>query len=208
MGLFFAPVANVVLSAVRPEEEGQASGANNAIREVGGVFGVAVLASVFRRAATTSRRRRSSTACSRRAGRCRLRGGRRGGRVRHPQAAPDGASGDGARGIPHRGRRAGADPHGIADRRRVRPRASRRRDPAACPPGLCSSRWRAPRRWSAVARVAAWSPCTVDGSLVPGSSASTAGSGSFGPSSTRDGTVDGDASGCRPGPRTPDRRPM
>ncbi len=47
MGLFFAPVANVVLSAVRPHEEGQASGANNAIREVGGVFGVAVLASVF-----------------------------------------------------------------------------------------------------------------------------------------------------------------
>jgi EmrB/QacA subfamily drug resistance transporter len=49
MGLFFAPVANVVLSAVRPEEEGQASGATNAIREVGGVFGVAVLASVFTR---------------------------------------------------------------------------------------------------------------------------------------------------------------
>ena len=47
MGLFFAPVANVVLSSVRPEEEGQASGANNAIRELGGVFGVAVLASVF-----------------------------------------------------------------------------------------------------------------------------------------------------------------
>jgi EmrB/QacA subfamily drug resistance transporter len=47
MALFFAPVANVVLSAVRPEEEGQASGAQNAIRELGGVFGVAVLASVF-----------------------------------------------------------------------------------------------------------------------------------------------------------------
>jgi EmrB/QacA subfamily drug resistance transporter len=47
MGLFFAPVANVVLSAVRPREEGQASGANNAIRELGGVFGVAVLASIF-----------------------------------------------------------------------------------------------------------------------------------------------------------------
>jgi len=47
MGLFFAPIANVVLSAVRPEEEGKASGANNAIREIGGVFGVAVLASVF-----------------------------------------------------------------------------------------------------------------------------------------------------------------
>ena len=47
MGLFFAPVANVVLSAVLAREEGQASGANNAIRELGGVFGVAVLASVF-----------------------------------------------------------------------------------------------------------------------------------------------------------------
>src|SRR6266511_3870687 len=47
MGLFFAPVANVVLSAVRPEEEGKASGATNAIRELGGVFGVAVLASIF-----------------------------------------------------------------------------------------------------------------------------------------------------------------
>ena len=50
MALFFAPMANVVLSAVRPEEEGQASGANNAIRELGGVFGVAVLAAVFARA--------------------------------------------------------------------------------------------------------------------------------------------------------------
>jgi EmrB/QacA subfamily drug resistance transporter len=47
MGMFFAPIANLVLSAVYPEEEGKASGANNAIREVGGVFGVAVLASVF-----------------------------------------------------------------------------------------------------------------------------------------------------------------
>ena len=47
MALFFAPMANIVLSAVRPSEEGQASGANNAIRELGGVFGVAVLAAVF-----------------------------------------------------------------------------------------------------------------------------------------------------------------
>ena len=47
MALFFAPVANVVLSSVKPSEEGQASGANNAIRELGGVFGVAVLASIF-----------------------------------------------------------------------------------------------------------------------------------------------------------------
>jgi hypothetical protein len=50
MALFFAPVANVVLSSVRPEDEGKASGANNAIRELGGVFGVAVLASVFSQA--------------------------------------------------------------------------------------------------------------------------------------------------------------
>jgi EmrB/QacA subfamily drug resistance transporter len=47
MALFFAPVANVVLSSVRRSEEGKASGTNNAIRELGGVFGVAVLASVF-----------------------------------------------------------------------------------------------------------------------------------------------------------------
>ncbi len=47
MSLFFAPTANLVLSSVRREEEGLASGANNTIREVGGVFGVAILASVF-----------------------------------------------------------------------------------------------------------------------------------------------------------------
>jgi EmrB/QacA subfamily drug resistance transporter len=47
MALVFAPTANAVLAAVRPREAGQASGATNAIREVGGVLGVAVLASVF-----------------------------------------------------------------------------------------------------------------------------------------------------------------
>jgi EmrB/QacA subfamily drug resistance transporter len=47
MALVFAPSANAVLSSVRVEQAGQASGANNAIREVGGVLGVAVLASVF-----------------------------------------------------------------------------------------------------------------------------------------------------------------
>jgi EmrB/QacA subfamily drug resistance transporter len=47
MGMFFAPIANVVLSAVEPKQEGKASGANNAIRAIGGVFGVAVLASIF-----------------------------------------------------------------------------------------------------------------------------------------------------------------
>ena len=47
MALVFAPAANAVLGAVKPEEAGQASGANNAIRELGGVLGVAVLAAVF-----------------------------------------------------------------------------------------------------------------------------------------------------------------
>ena len=47
MALVFAPAANAVLSSVRPHEAGQASGATNTIREVGGVFGIAVLATVF-----------------------------------------------------------------------------------------------------------------------------------------------------------------
>ncbi|HEV2814560.1 MAG TPA: MFS transporter [Solirubrobacteraceae bacterium] len=47
MALVFAPAANAVLRAVRPHEAGQASGANNALRELGGVMGVAVLAAVF-----------------------------------------------------------------------------------------------------------------------------------------------------------------
>ncbi|WP_445152355.1 DHA2 family efflux MFS transporter permease subunit [Baekduia sp. Peel2402] len=47
MALVFAPAANSVLGSVKPEEAGQASGATNAIRELGGVLGVAVLASVF-----------------------------------------------------------------------------------------------------------------------------------------------------------------
>lgn len=37
MGLFFAPLANVVLGSVARDEEGKASGANNAVREVGSV---------------------------------------------------------------------------------------------------------------------------------------------------------------------------
>jgi len=47
MALVFAPSASAVLASVRPEQAGQASGATNTIREVGGVLGVAVLASVF-----------------------------------------------------------------------------------------------------------------------------------------------------------------
>ncbi len=47
MALVFAPSAAAVLSAVRTSQTGQASGATNAIRETGGVLGVAILASVF-----------------------------------------------------------------------------------------------------------------------------------------------------------------
>jgi EmrB/QacA subfamily drug resistance transporter len=47
MALVFAPAANAVLASVKPEEAGQASGATNAIREVGGVMGVAILSAVF-----------------------------------------------------------------------------------------------------------------------------------------------------------------
>ena len=49
MALFFAPVATIVLGTVARHEEGIASGATNALRELGGVFGVAVLAAVFSR---------------------------------------------------------------------------------------------------------------------------------------------------------------
>ncbi|MFD4524742.1 MFS transporter [Streptomyces sp. NPDC058470] len=47
MGLYFAPSAALVMSSVLPSEQGIASGANNALREVGGALGIAVLASVF-----------------------------------------------------------------------------------------------------------------------------------------------------------------
>jgi EmrB/QacA subfamily drug resistance transporter len=47
MALVFAPAANAILSSVRTDQAGQASGATNAIRELGGVLGVSVLATVF-----------------------------------------------------------------------------------------------------------------------------------------------------------------
>jgi EmrB/QacA subfamily drug resistance transporter len=47
MSLVFAPSANAVLASVRTHQTGQASGATNAIRELGGVLGIAVLATVF-----------------------------------------------------------------------------------------------------------------------------------------------------------------
>jgi EmrB/QacA subfamily drug resistance transporter len=47
MGLFFVPVAAVVLGSVKFHEQGVASGANNSFRELGGTLGIAVLGSVF-----------------------------------------------------------------------------------------------------------------------------------------------------------------
>ncbi|HTX11192.1 MAG TPA: DHA2 family efflux MFS transporter permease subunit [Solirubrobacteraceae bacterium] len=47
MALVFAPSANAVLSSVRTSQAGQASGATNALRELGGVLGIAILATVF-----------------------------------------------------------------------------------------------------------------------------------------------------------------
>ncbi|GGV77245.1 MFS transporter [Streptomyces massasporeus] len=47
MALYFAPASHLVMSSVRPSEQGIASGANNALREVGGALGIAVMASIF-----------------------------------------------------------------------------------------------------------------------------------------------------------------
>ena len=47
MALVFAPSASAILNSVRVDQAGQASGATNAIRELGGTFGIAVLATVF-----------------------------------------------------------------------------------------------------------------------------------------------------------------
>ena len=98
-------------------EEGQASGANNAIRELGGVFGVAVLASVFARyggyeTRPDVRRRDDARALDR----GRRRRPRRGRRVRDPARAP-------ARGASSR-RRAARSPT------RPEPRHPRRRTAA------------------------------------------------------------------------------
>ena len=49
ISMVFPTVANAVLGAVRPHEVGPASGTNSALRELGGVFGVAVFAALFAR---------------------------------------------------------------------------------------------------------------------------------------------------------------
>ncbi|MET7598888.1 MULTISPECIES: MFS transporter [unclassified Streptomyces] len=47
MSLYFAPASALVMSSVHPKEQGIASGANNALREVGGALGIAVMSSIF-----------------------------------------------------------------------------------------------------------------------------------------------------------------
>ncbi|MBD0839063.1 MFS transporter [Streptomyces sp. TRM68416] len=47
MALFFAPASAVVMSSVRAAEQGIASGANNALREIGGALGIAIMSSIF-----------------------------------------------------------------------------------------------------------------------------------------------------------------
>ncbi|MFE9249866.1 DHA2 family efflux MFS transporter permease subunit [Streptomyces sp. NPDC007088] len=47
MALYFAPAAALVMGSVRPVEQGIASGTNNALRELGGALGIAVVSAVF-----------------------------------------------------------------------------------------------------------------------------------------------------------------
>jgi MFS family permease len=52
MGLALSPLASTVINAVSGNLAGQASGSYNAIRELGGVFGVAILGAIFQHVAT------------------------------------------------------------------------------------------------------------------------------------------------------------
>ncbi len=51
MGLSFSPLSDAVMGAVAGPRQGQASGAYNTLRELGGVFGVAILGAVFQHVA-------------------------------------------------------------------------------------------------------------------------------------------------------------
>jgi EmrB/QacA subfamily drug resistance transporter len=52
MGLTFAPLSSAVISSIPSTLEGQASGAYSSIRELGGVFGIAILGAIFQQIAT------------------------------------------------------------------------------------------------------------------------------------------------------------
>ena len=47
MGLSFAPLSATVMAGMPAARQGEASGAYNTLRELGGVFGIAVLGAVF-----------------------------------------------------------------------------------------------------------------------------------------------------------------
>lgn len=53
MGLSFAPLSSAVMGAITGSRQGQASGVYNTIRELGGVFGVAMLGAIFQHVALT-----------------------------------------------------------------------------------------------------------------------------------------------------------
>jgi EmrB/QacA subfamily drug resistance transporter len=53
MGLTFAPMTALVMGSVSLARHGQASGASNALRELGGVFGIAILGAVFQHLLTS-----------------------------------------------------------------------------------------------------------------------------------------------------------
>ena len=139
MALVFAPAANAVLGAVRPEEAGQASGATNAIRELGGVLGVAVLASVFAAngsyaspqafidgltSARVGRRRGAGRRRADRAARARQAARRRGRRLRSAEPRPWRPRR--ARAPPRRWRRRRPAPGRASAPRRARRRTARR----------------------------------------------------------------------------------
>ena len=47
MGLALAPVTDAAMSAIAGPQQGQASGVLNTLRQLGGVFGIAILGAVF-----------------------------------------------------------------------------------------------------------------------------------------------------------------
>jgi len=51
MGLTFAPLAEAVMAAISGARQGQASSISNTVRERGGVFGVAILGTIFQHVA-------------------------------------------------------------------------------------------------------------------------------------------------------------
>jgi EmrB/QacA subfamily drug resistance transporter len=54
MGIMFSPLSTMVINSVAVRQQGQASSIYNTVRELGGVFGIAVLGSIFQWIAPTS----------------------------------------------------------------------------------------------------------------------------------------------------------